>query len=180
MGIFDKFFGKKPEGDLPPEMRNVFDEMIGNKPVSGNQPCVMCEGPRGPKDGLMCKDCADFMRRTAGFSLARCGGCGTGFMVAHGLKPICINPDGVERVICACCMAHIKSFQPQASVVPIPRGYDPEGQELNKSLAGQSLLSKLKGRANQLRIMRTVTSEEKRKGLKVAEPVFKEDLIENE
>jgi hypothetical protein len=179
MGIFDKIFAKKSEGDLPPKMRNVFDKMFGNKPIAENLPCVMCEGPRDPKDGYMCKDCADFMRRTAGFSLARCGGCGAGFMVAHGLKPICINPDGVERAICACCMDHIQTFHPH-SAPPIPRGYDSEGQELNKSLAGQSLIRKLKSRANQARIMKTVTSEEKRKGLNVLEPIFQKELLGNE
>ena len=177
--IFDRIFGKKSDSALPPEMRDFYDEILGNKPVAGNLPCMICEGRRGPKDGYMCKDCTDFSKQTAGFSFARCGGCDVGFMVAHGLKPICFNPDGVvERVICACCMAHIKSFQPQASAPPIPPGYDPEGQLLNKSLAGQSLLRKLKSRANQARIMKTVTSEEKRKGLKVVEPVFKEELTD--
>jgi hypothetical protein len=163
--------------NLPPEMKEVYDKILGYKPASSDQPCWLCGGCRSSQDGYVCKECAEFMRRTAGFSLARCGGCGAGFFVAHGLSPISsyLKSDGIERVICACCIEHIKTFNPQVSGPPIPQGYDPEGQELNKSMAGQSLFRKLEKRTDQVRIIKVISVEEKHKGLKATEPFFKEE-----
>jgi|GEM_PF-1499821 len=178
MGIFDKLFNKKSDSNLPPEIRNVFDKMLGNKPMGGNFPCGMCGGPRGPKDGLFCGECTNFVKINSGFVYARCGGCGAGFMVARGLSPILIKPDGIELAICACCSDHIKKRYPGSTTIPIPRGYDDEGQQLNIKFSDQPLLVKLKARTNQPRIFKLVESGEKVKGLKVTEPIFKADLEE--
>ena len=165
---------RKRAGDLPPEMRAIFDRMTGNAPAPADVACMMCGQPRASGDGYMCRSCSDFLRRNANSSIHACGGCGAGFLVASGVNVYALSEGGVDRVFCTCCQEHLKGMISggSTSMPPMPPGYDDEGQSILARLPGLPLPETLKHRANQSQLRAVINSKARRTGTAPPEPVF--------
>jgi hypothetical protein len=176
LGLFGRDEISKP--DLPPDVRAVFDRMAGKQPAGmPGTPCLVCGGPRGPNDGYQCGACTEFMRSNDNNSIHGCGGCGAGFVVAPNVDIFTFSSDGVARVMCACCQEYLRSGVAGGNM-PMPKmgaGYDPEGQDLNRTHPNLALREKLARRTHQAQLRTLVESKARRTGVPVPPPILLEE-----
>lgn len=172
---------KKKQKHLPPEVRGVFDRMLGRDRNGSSVPagdasksCFVCGGAREPLDGYMCKACADFTMKNPNHTIHTCGGCGAGFQIGPGLDVIGFDLDGIKRELCACCYQYLKeNTQPgQVPHLLLAREYDSEGQALNATFPSMSLAERLKRRENHVRVSQALASKARRLGITWPKPIL--------
>jgi len=160
--------------ELPPEIRGVFDRMLGAAPGGWPGSCPACGGPRAPGDGLQCRSCTEFLKANANSTIHACGGCGTGFLVEPGVNVYAFTANGVSRVFCACCQEHVRSRVTGGTVdmPPVAPGYDAEGQRIVAMHPGVSPEESLRFRTHEAQLRTVINSKARRTGVSNPTPMF--------